>query len=212
MGVNMTRPLTRLRAIVAAAAIALTGCRPLGGRPPRTPLDAKGQAGAAERLASAFEGPCLASPDALAVVGALRSSGWPPFNTVWRKADGAVYAAPPSPAAVFVIEERPWAGTPAARRLTCVGHYTAGTAGPMIDAISRRWGPGEAGTGPYRNATVWRLRVSAGRPIPTPGAPLPSPAAAAGLARGEADVIVQISRNPGLNDVASVLAVSRSTR
>jgi hypothetical protein len=186
-------------------------CRlPTGGPKPQRPLDPAAERAAAEQLAAAFAGACLTEPDAGAAIQALRARGWPAFNTVWRQPTSVFYAAPPSPAGLFVIGDRPFGGVRNARRLTCVGHYPATTAAPMAAAIARRWGPGRVGDGPYVGAQVWTFRLKAGVLTPDPTVRGLSPAEAGRLAPDEAQVFVQVFHNRAQNDVASLIAVGRS--
>ncbi len=203
-----------LPAIVAASlAASVAACDLLAPTPkPQRPLDAAAQQAAAEKLASAFTGACLTESDPAAATRALRAAGWPSFNTVWREPASVFYAAPPSPAGLFVIANRPWGGIAGAEQLTCVGHYPARTAAPMVAAIARRWGPGRDGFGPYRGAQVWTFREKAGAVTPVTATRGVSPAETALLAPDEARVFVQVFYNPALGDVASLIAVSRPTR
>jgi hypothetical protein len=194
----------------AGVAICVAACGRQDAPQPQRPLDPAAQAAAAEQLASAFAGACLSEPDAGAAIQALRSRGWPAFNTVWREPTSVFYAAPPSPAGLFVIGERPVGGVGGARRLTCVGHYPATTAAPMAAAIARRWGPGRPGDGPFVGALVWTFRVRGGVVTPDPTVRGLSPAEAGRLAPDEAQVFVQVFYNRNLNDVASLIAVGRS--
>ena len=200
-----------LRAVVAAGlAASVAACDLLAPTPkPQRPLDPTAERGAAETLASAFAGACLTEPDPTAAIQALRAAGWPPFNTVWREPASVFYAAPPSPAGLFVIADRPWGGVAGARRLTCVGHYPAQTAAPMVAAIARRWGPGRDGVGPYRGAQVWTFRMKGDALTPASATRDMAPAEAARLAPDEAQVFVQVINNAALGDVASLIAVSR---
>jgi hypothetical protein len=129
---------------------------------------------------------------------------------VWRNPGSVFYAAPPSPAGLFVIADRPSGEVAGPQRLTCVGHYPAKSAAPMVAAIARRWGPGRDGAGPYRGVQVWTFRMNAGAVTPTSSSL--SRAEAARLAPGEAQVFVQVIHNAALGDVASLIAVSRPTR
>jgi hypothetical protein len=89
-----------VRAVTAAWLVAgLAGCDYLRVTPrPQTPLPPAAQAAAAEKLAIAFAGACLAEPDPTAATRLLRAAGWPAFRTVWREPASIFYAAPPSPA------------------------------------------------------------------------------------------------------------------
>ncbi len=116
------------------------------------------------------------------------------------------------PAGLFVIGDDPWGGRAGARQITCVGHYPAATAAPMVAAIARRWGPGRDGAGPYPGARVWTFKVKAGVLTPLASTRNISPAEAALLAPDEAHVFVQVFYNPSLGDVASLIAVSRPDR
>ena len=200
-----------LRAVLAASAVAsVAGCDLLRVTPrPQRPLPADAQQAAAEKLAIAFAGACLAEPDPTAATRLLQASGWPAFRTVWRQPASLFYAAPPSPAGLFVVDERPWGGA-RAQQIVCTGHYPAQTDAPMVAAIARRWGPGQPDTvGPYPGATIWTFRVKAGAIIPAPPLRGFGPAQAALLAPDEAQVSVQVFYNRALGDVASSIAVSR---
>ncbi|HEV2362743.1 MAG TPA: hypothetical protein VGS12_00950 [Caulobacteraceae bacterium] len=175
-------------------------------------MDRAAQEAAAEKLAAAFAGACLTEPDPTAATRDLQAAGWPPFNTVWREPASVFYAAPPSPAGLFVIGERPWGEVAGARRLTCVGHYPAQTAAPMAAAIARRWGAGRDGVGPYQGAQVWTFQVRKGAITPLSSTRGTSPAEAALLRPEDLDVAIQVSYNRALGDVASMIAVSRSDR
>jgi len=191
----------------------LAACDLLSPAPKRQPpLDPAAERAAAEKLASAFAGACLTEPDPTAATRALRAAGWPSFNTVWREPTSVFYAAPPSPAGLFVIGDRSWGGVAGARQLTCVGHYPAKTGAPMVTAIARRWGPGRTGAGPYAGAQVWTFRMKANVVTPVSATRGISPTEAALLAPGEAQVFVQVFYNPALGDVASLIAVSRPRR
>ena len=193
--------------------VCVASCDLLNPSPKRQPpLPPAAQAAAAEKLASAFAGACLSETDPAAAIQRLRAAGWPSFNTVWRDPSGAFYAAPPSPAGLFVIGDRPRGEAASARRLTCVGHYPAETAAPMAAAVARRWGPGRVGAGPYRGALVWTFRVKDGAVTPIVATGGLSPDDAAMLAPGEAHAYVQVFYNPALGDVASLIAVSRPMR
>ena len=202
---------TRLMCAMAAAGLVacLVGCGPLGAPKPQRPLDPTAQQAAAEQLVAAFAGPCLTEPDAAGAIQALRAQGWPAFNTVWREPASVFYAAPPSPAGLFVIGERPVGGVAAARRLTCVGHYPAATAASMAAAVAKRWGPGRVGDGPYLGAQVWTFRIKAGVITPDLTVRGLAPAESGKLAPDEAQVFVQVFYNRSLNDVASLIAVNR---
>lgn len=204
---------TCLHAVAAAAlAASVAACNLLGPPKRQPPLSAAAQAAAAEKLASAFAGACLSEASPEAAIGRLRAGGWPAFNTVWRRPDSVFYAAPPSPAGLFVLGNVVGGEhAPAARRLTCVGHYPADTAAPMAAAIARRWGPGRAG-GPYRGAQVWTFRVNDGAVTPVAATNGLAPDDAARLGPGEAHAYVQVFYNPALGDVASLIAVSRPAR
>jgi len=203
-----------LRAIVVAGLAASTAaCEWLSLTPKRqAPLAAAAQQAAAERLASAFAGACLSEPDPTAATQALRAAGWPAFNTVWREPASVFYAAPPSPAGLFVIGDKPWGNVAGARQITCVGHYPAETAAPMVAAIAKRWGPGRDGAGPYAGAQVWTFRAKAGVLTPAASTRGVAPAEAAHFAPDEAHVFIQVIYNKPLGDVASLIAVSRPDR
>ena len=205
--------------MAAGLVVSLAACDLLAPTPkPRRPLDPAAQQAAAEKLVSAFAGACLTEPDPTAATRALRAEGWPTFNTVWREPASVFYAAPPSPAGLFVIGDRPWGGdrpggkVAGAQQLTCVGHYPARTAAPMVAAITRRWGPGRDGVGPYRGAQVWSFQVKANVITPVSATRGMSPTEATFLAPDEARVSVQVIYNPALGDVASLIAVSRPLR
>jgi hypothetical protein len=200
-----------LRAILAASlAGAATACAPPPRRQP--PLGPAAQRAAAEKLAKAFAGVCLTEPDADAATRALETQGWPAFNTVWREPASVFYAAPPSPAGLFVIRDKPWSGVAGAQQTTCVGHYSADTDAPMAAAIARRWGPGRSGVGPYAGAQVWTFRMKSGALTPVEASRGMAPAEAALLGPDEAFVHVQVAYVAGNRDVASLIAVARSGR
>jgi hypothetical protein len=205
------RPL-QLVAVAAAAAVGAAACHPLAAPKPLPPLDAAAQERAAEKLATAFAGVCLSEPDATAATRALMAQGWPRFNTVWHEPASVFYAAPPSPAGLYVIGDRPWGEVAGAQQLLCVGHYPATTALPMMAAIARRWGPGREGVGPSLGARVWTFKRKAGVLTPILMDRGIAPTEVALLAPGEAHVFVQAGYNARLGDVASLIAVSRSTR
>ncbi len=200
-----------LRAVIAAGLVASpAACDLLSPTPKRpAPLAAGAQQAAAERLAVAFAGACLSEPDPAAAARALRARGWPGFNTVWREPASVFYAAPPSPAGLFVIGDKPWGKGAGAQRITCVGHYPAETAAPMVAAIAKRWGPGRDGVGPYPGAQVWAFTAKAGVLTPLASTRGLSSAEAARLEPDEAHVFVQVFYNRPLGDVASLIAVSR---
>jgi hypothetical protein len=202
-----------VRAVLTACLLAgLASCDLLRVTPrPQRPLSAAAQLAAAEKLAIAFAGACLAEPDPTAATRLLRASGWPAFRTVWREPASLFYAAPPSPAGLFVIGERPWGGV-RAQQLSCVGHYPAENDAPMVAAIARRWGPGREGVGPYPGALTWSFRVKAGAITPVAVTRGISPSETAVLAPDEAHVFVQVFYNRALGDVASAIAVSRPVR
>jgi hypothetical protein len=199
--------------VAASLAVSLASCDLLNPSPKRqAPLPPAAQQAGAEKLASAFAGACLAEPDATAAVQRLRASGWPPFNSVWREPASLFYAAPPSPAGLFVIGDKPWGHVTGAQQLACVGHYPAETAAPMLAAIARHWGPARDGDGPYPGARVWTFQVKSGVMTPLTSTRGPAPAEAARLAPDEARVFVQVFYNPTLGDVASLISVSRPVR
>jgi hypothetical protein len=207
-GVGALRPV-----VAAGLAASVAACDLLAPTPkPQRPLDPAAERVATEQLASAFAGACLTEPDPVAATRALQAAGWPSFNTVWREPGSVFYAAPPSPAGLFVIDDRPWGGVAGAQRLTCVGHYPAKSAAPMVAAIARRWGPARDGNGPYRGAQVWTFRMKADALTPTSATLNMAPAEAARLAPGEAQVFVQVINNAALGDLASLIAVSRPAR
>jgi hypothetical protein len=199
--------------MAALLAGGLAACDQLGPPKRQPPLPEAAQAAAAEKLASAFAGACLTESSPEAAVRTLRGGGWPAFNTVWRRPDSAFYAAPPAPAGLFVLGDLVGSEyAPTAQRLTCVGHYPAQTAAPMVTAIARRWGPGRAGAGPYAGALVWTFRVKDGAVTPVTATGGLSADDAPPLAPGEAHAYVQVFYNPALGDVASLIAVSRPVR
>lgn len=204
---------TCLHAVAAAAlAASVAACNLLGPPKRQPPLSAAAQAAAAEKLASAFAGACLSEASPEAAIGRLRAGGWPAFNTVWRRPDSVFYAAPPSPAGLFVLGDLAGsAPAPTARRLTCVGHYPAETAAPMVAAIARRWGPGRPG-GPYAGAQVWSFRIKDGAITPDLTSGGLTADGAPPLAPGERRAYLQVFYNPALGDVASLIAVSRPAR
>ena len=198
-----------LHAIAAASlAASVAGCGLLGPPKRQPPLPPAAQAAAAEKLASAFAGACLTEARPEGAIRTLRAGGWPAFNTVWRHPDSVFYAAPPSPAGLFVLGDRGSGSLASTQRLTCVGHYSAQTAAPMAAAIARRWGPGRPG-GPDAGAEVWTLRVKDGAVSPVAATNGLSADDAAMLGPGEAHAYVQVFYNPALGDVASLIAVSR---
>jgi hypothetical protein len=175
------------------------------------PLAPAAQQAAAEKLATAFAGACISEPDPAAATAALQAAGWPPFRTVWRQPASVFYAAPQSPAGLFVTAERPWGGA-GAQQISCVGHYSADGADPMVAAVTRRWGPPRDSDSPYPRARIWTFRMSAGTVTQTAATGGISPDEASRLPPGDADVFVRVFYNPTIGDVASVIAVSRSTR
>jgi hypothetical protein len=201
-----------LRVIVAVLAVCAAACQPLGPPRPQPPLDPAAENAATEKLARAFAGVCLNQPDPTAATKALMAEGWPRFNTVWREPASVFYAAPPSPAGLFVIGDKRWGGVTGAQQITCVGHYPARTALPMMAAIARRWGPGRDGAGPYLGARIWTFSMKSGALTPVSMDRGISPAETALLAPDEARVFVQVSYNASLGDVASLIGVSRSAR
>jgi hypothetical protein len=179
-------------------------------------LDPAAQHAAAEKIARGFAGVCLTARDALAATRALESQGWPRFGVVWDQLDSVFYAAKPSPASpagLFVISDQRWQGT-ATFQMTCVGHYPADGALPMIEAIERRWGASQPGPSTLPNSRAWAFRMVNGTLTPTPaslgfGGPATA-AALGGLRAGEAFIFVQVYYNPALHDVASLVSIRRS--
>jgi hypothetical protein len=198
----------RSGAALVVAAMALSACGGPGAPPAL--LDAAAQHTAAEKIASAFAGACLAMDDATGASGVLATKGWPRFGVVWDQPDSIFFAAKPSsasPAGLFVIGDR---SQPAARRLTCVGHYPAEGIGPMVEAIERRWGPSRPGPASLPGSRVWSFRMKPGADLVSDSAALPSVATAP--AAGERLVYVQVSHNPQLRDVASLVTVWRPAK
>jgi hypothetical protein len=209
------------RAVTAAIATGLLGlaaCARQDAPPPVQQLDAAAQRVAAEKIASSFAEVCLNAIDLQAALRDLEAQGWPRFVQVWNQPDSVFYAARPSaalPAGLFVVADRPWPGRPIAQ-LTCVGHYGAADAAPMLQALERRWGKSQPGPSNVPGARAWAYRLAKGAlsPIAAEEGPVgPTSAAAAGaLGSGEAIVYAQVSYSAALKDVASLIVVRRAAR
>jgi len=188
------------------------------GIPQQPPLDPIAQRTVAERLARGFVEVCLTNIDALAATRALQSQGWPAFGVVWNHPGSVFYAAKPSPvlpAGLFVMGDRRQSdvGAPVNAQLTCVGHYSADGAAPMVQAIERRWGASHDGPVSLAGSRAWTFRMENGAltPVSTSGA-TEGPVQAAMLAAlrpGEALVYAQVFYSPMTHDVASVVSVWR---
>lgn len=211
------RPL-RLAPLAAIAAFVLSAaaCQRLSAASGIVhPLDPASQQIAAQMVAGAFAGPCLAIRDPRSSTGALQALGWRSFGVVWDQPDSTFYAAKPSPTApagLFVISDRQASPVPIAD-LQCVGHYAADDPAPMVQAIERRWGPSRDGPPRLPASRAWAFRYSGGALTPAPiaeGAGGPATAAAlAGLGEGEALVYAQVSYNAPTHDIASLVSVRR---
>jgi hypothetical protein len=206
--------------VALAAVLLLVAC----GRssiPQQPPLDPVAQHRVAELLARGFVDVCLPATDALAATRALQSQGWPAFGVVWNDPGSVFYAAKPSPAlpaGLFVMGDRRQSdvGAPVNAQVTCVGHYPADGAAPMVQAIERRWGASHDGPLSLAGSRAWTFRMENGAltAVSTSGA-TDGPVQAAMLAAlrpGEALVYAQVSYNPLLQDVASVISVWRPAR
>jgi hypothetical protein len=110
-----------------------------------------------------------------------------------------------------VIEDRP-AGA-GVRGMSCVGHYPAEDAAPMVKALESRWGASRPGPETYPASRAWAFRMAGGVRSDAPiadGAGGPATAAAlAALHPGEALVYGQVFQNASLGDVASLVSVRR---
>ena len=172
-------------------------------------LDAATQRVAAEKLVRAFADVCLSAVDAHTAVEALKSKGWPAFTVVWDESDGIFYAAKPSPAGLFVIGSQ----RGSAVNLTCVGHYAADRAKPMLSAMEGQWGASGLGPAMYRESRAWSFTMRNGALASLPpnvGGGGPATAAAlASLRPGQALVYAQVYANRPYRDVASLLSVWR---
>ena len=210
MGTGRTGLRTVVAACLAGGTAACEWLSPVPQHQP--PLPPAAQQAAAEKLATAFAGACLTETTPDAAIRTLRAAGWPSFSTVWRDPGSVFYAAPPQPAGLFVISDRSQGEVARAQRLTCVGHYPAESAAPMVAAIARRWGPGRVGAGPYPGAQIWTFQTKDGAITPVVAAGGLSADDTALLAPGEAHAYVQVVYNPTLGDVASLIAVSRPVR
>jgi hypothetical protein len=210
---------TRAATVVAVAALMLAACGRLGAPIAPRPLGPSAQQAAAQKLARGFGDVCLTATDALAATRALQAEGWPAFSVVLNQPGHASYAAEPSPASpagLYVItDRRPGEPpTPTTDNLTCVGHYPAEGAGPMIQAMERRWGPSHDGPLSLAGSRAWTFRMANGAltTISTSGVtdgPIQA-AALASLRPGEALVYFQVSYTPLLHDVAAVSSVWRA--
>jgi hypothetical protein len=97
--------------------------------------------------------------------------------------------------------------------ITCVGHYPAEGAGPMVQAMERHWGAGHDGPLSLAGSRAWTFRMANGalNTVSASGAtdgPVTS-AVLASLRPGEALVYFQVFYNPMLHDVASLVSVWR---
>lgn len=212
------RQRRRLRAAVIATVVAVgvAACGRIGAPVVQRPLDPAAQRAAAEKLARGFAEVCLTATDALAATRALQAQGWPAFGVVWNQPGSVFYAAKPSPASpagLFVINDVRHAEPPMTTNMTCVGHYPAEGAGPMIQAMERRWGASHDGPVSPAGSRAWTFRMAGGAltTVSTSGA-TDGPVQAAELASlgpGEALVYFQVSYNPLLRDVASLVSVWR---
>jgi hypothetical protein len=208
----------------AAAALMLGVCACQRPAAPDTvaihPLDPASQRAAADKIARAFVGPCLAVADALSTTRKLQAQGWPAFATMWNEPDSVFYAAKPSPASpasLYVLGDRQdvggFQGAPTVRiaSLECVGHYAADDAKPMVRAIEARWGPSREGPARTPGSRSWSFLYKGGVLTPLPiaassGGPATA-AALAGLGPGEALVSADVSYNAAYHDVASGFSI-----
>jgi hypothetical protein len=203
-------------AVIAVVAVAVTACGRPGAPVGQRPLDPAAQRAAAEKLARGFAEVCLSATDAPAATRALQAQGWPAFGVVWNQPGSVFYAAkasPASPAGLFVMNDIRTAEPPMTSNITCVGHYAAEGAGPMIQAMERRWGASHDGPIGLAGSRAWTFRMVGGAltTVSTSDA-TDGPVQAAVLASlrpGEALVYFQVSYNPLLHDVASVASVWR---
>jgi hypothetical protein len=203
-------------AVIAVTAVALAACGRLGAPVGQRPLDPAAQRAAAEKLARGFAEVCLSATDAPAATRALQAQGWPPFAVVWNQPGSVFYAAKPSPASpagLFVMNDVRRAEPPMTSNITCVGHYPAEGAGPMIQAMERRWGASHGGPVSLAGSRAWTFRMAGAAltTVSTSGAtdgPVQA-AEIASLGPGEALVYFQVSYNPLLHDVASVASAWR---
>jgi hypothetical protein len=205
------------RAVVAAvAALALAACGWLGAPVQQRPLDPAAQQAVAEKLARGFADVCVSSTDPLAATRALQAEGWPTFGAVFNQPGHVFYAANPtaaSPAGLYVIYDLRRAVPPMTSNITCVGHYPAEAAGPMVQAMERRWGASHDGPSSLVGSRAWTFRMANGAlsPVSASGAtdgPV-TQVVLASLRPGEALVYFQVFYNPMLHDVASLVSVWR---
>lgn len=196
-----------------AAALALCGCSPLGAAPGAPALPPAEQASAADRIARAFTGACLSAPDAETAVAAIQAQGWPAFRRIWSRPDSVFYATRPgsdTPVRLLITSDRTRPG-PARPRLSCVSHYVAGDAAPMVAAFEQRWGASRPGP---RGGRVWSFRRSAAgalaaAPIREGAGAETLAAALSALQPGDALVYAQVTYTAGRHDVAALVTVRR---
>jgi hypothetical protein len=203
---------------IALAAVLLLSACGRSGIPQPSPLDPVAQRTVAEKLGRGFAEVCLTTTDALAATRALQSQGWPAFGLVWNQPGSVFYAAKPSPAlpaGLFVMGDRRQSdiGAPVNAQVTCVGHYQADGAAPMVQAIERRWGASHDGPLSLVGSRAWTFRMENGvlTPVSTSGA-TDGPVQAAmlnALRPGQALVYAQVFYSPLLHDVASIISVWR---
>jgi hypothetical protein len=206
-----------LRAVVGAvAALALAACGRLGAPVQRPSLDPAAQQVAAEKLARGFADPCVSATDPLAATRSLQAQGWPTFAAVFNQPGHVFYAAKPStasPAGLYVIYDLRRDEPPTTSNMTCVGHYPADGAGPMVQAMERRWGASHDGPPSLAGSRAWTFRMANGAltPVSSSGAtdgPV-TRAVLASLRPGEALVYLQVFYSAPLHDVASLVSVWR---
>jgi hypothetical protein len=189
------------RIAASLSALLLGACSVVAPVPaPQKPLDAAGQAKAADQLVRAFSEACLTAKGPGDAVARLKLLGWPKFNTVWNDADGVFYAGLPSPAGIYVLTD---AKRPSS--LQCVGHYAAHDDRAMQAAVARKFGPGGPAPKPSPGDTAWAFRVKDGafQPFPAEFQAI----ASAPLGPGESIVYLQVGFNRAYNDVASVFSI-----
>jgi hypothetical protein len=205
------------RAVVGAvAALALAACGRLGAPVQQRPLDPAAQQAAAEKLARGFADVCVSATDPLAATRALQAEGWPPFGAVFNQPGHVFFAAKPSaasPAGLFVIYDLRRSEPPMTSNITCVGHYPAEGADPMVRAMERRWGASHDGPSSLAGSHAWTFRMTNGAlsSVSSSGAadgPV-THAVLASLRPGEALVYLQVSYSPMIHDVASLVSVWR---
>ncbi|HXQ17747.1 MAG TPA: hypothetical protein VN814_24275 [Caulobacteraceae bacterium] len=203
---------------VALAAVLLLAACGRSEIPQQPPLGPVAQRAVAERIARGFAEVCLTTTDALSATRTLQSQGWPAFGVVWNHPGSVSYAATPSPAlpaGLSVMGDRRQSdvGAPVNLQLTCVGHYQADGAAPMVQAIERRWGASHDGPPSLAGSRAWTFRMENGAftTVSTSGA-TDGPVQAAmltALRPGEALVYLQVFYSPMMHDVASVISVWR---